>query len=618
MRGGRVRPGRVGAAPPVAEEAVQRKLATSQVSRPPRRPFVTLVLAGLMALATAAALAPDVGEGSASPAALDAARTFLEQNAGVEVSERNRELLGPAFVDVVEAAHARQEDAGTGAIFSSRMQERTQRKFEALADEAFELRMREFPAWRFGVTGPTTETVNHFSHAFVHSSLLALAVSLVFFVLAGISLEIAWTAPVFGAFCLLAATLPSVVFRLFDFAGGAPLSGASGLVSAVLGAYWVRGFGGRLPLPGFALIPAWAFAEFYLARGIRVENVDAAPLFTLASGLVFGAGAAVFLQLVGLERRLARQMDLDGDSDHSPAQHEAERSQLPSADPPQPAAHETTCYPVESDVDLDSPALPVASEVVDPNALPVASIERELDEGAAGLADDPTAPGGPPEAWNDPGLRHGLAADTDAGESPSLLDGDGLPDGYPDDSYLEADALSPDALGLETGELPDPSSLAHPFGDDELETDFDLGDPPLRALKLVVGVPIGAKEHALEVEVEGKGVSRIPFERVEAVAVAAVAGLSDKPVLIVDLVLNWLASPDQPLKVVRFHSNRFDPRRVVPAADSALDALRQLVAGIVEQSGASLLPDGSSLAGSRFARYADSACYEREVLGAEV
>jgi hypothetical protein len=143
------------------------------------------------------------------------------------------------------------------------------------------------------------------------------------------------------------------------------------------------------------------------------------------------------------------------------------------------------------------------------------------------------------------------------------------------------------------------------------------GERSLRRLKLVVGVPLGAKPQALEVEVEGRGASRVPFDRIEAVAVAAVSGLSEKPVLIVDLVLNWLADPSEPLKIVRFHSNRFDPCALVPNASSSLDALRRLVAGILKRSGAAPLPNAAAAAGSPFARYPDAATYEREVLGAE-
>jgi hypothetical protein len=398
----------------------------------------------------------------------------------------------------------------------------------------------------------------------------------------------------------------------------------------------------------------------------------------------------------------------------------------------EPPASETTRYPIDSDIDLHGTdeltdpeefeamnaslgAALAQPEEVDPNALSLASLEREL-AGDLGLEDGEELTD--PEAWNDPGLRADLGAEPELGSS-ELFDRDALAGGYAENAHLDAGALSADALSQEpspplagvgspsdTAPLPplgsDPGRLgaagavhenlgrpaagpapapdpalplaplgttplaaidddlldgpnsdtaplaaataqvtppaaapppaapappapaapataapASPFGDDDLETDLDIGTPTLRSLKLVVGVPIGVKSDALEVEVEGRGASRVPFARIEAVAVAAVAGLSDKPVLIIDLVLNWLADPADPLKVVRFHSNRFNPMTVVPSAGSAVEALKRIVAGTLKRSGGTPLPDARAVAGAPFPRYRDAATYEREVLGAK-
>jgi hypothetical protein len=157
--------------------------------------------------------------------------------------------------------------------------------------------------------------------------------------------------------------------------------------------------------------------------------------------------------------------------------------------------------------------------------------------------------------------------------------------------------------------------------EDDLDIDgpldsFDIaGD--LRPLKIVQGVPIGMKETVLEVEIDGRGASKIPFDRIEAVALAAVAGISSKPVLIIDLVLNWMGPSDEPMKLIRLHSNRFNPKRLAPSATSPVAALQQLVAHVIEQSGATPLPNASAAEGRPFASYGDVASYEREVLGGE-
>jgi hypothetical protein len=71
------------------------------------------------------------------------------------------------------------------------------------------------------------------------------------------------------------------------------------------------------------------------------------------------------------------------------------------------------------------------------------------------------------------------------------------------------------------------------------------------------------------------------------------------------------------MKLIRLHSNRFNPKRLAPSATSPVAALQQLVAHVIEQSGAMPLPNASAAEGRPFASYGDVASYEREVLGGE-
>ena len=76
-------------------------------------------------------------------------------------------------------------------------------------------------------------------------------------------------------------------------------------------------------------------------------------------------------------------------------------------------------------------------------------------------------------------------------------------------------------------------------------------------------LPLRLREDSLSLEVDGRGKTRLRHGRVEAVAAAAVRGLSAKSVLLVDLALNWNDAAGRPLQVVRLRSDRFDPRRLV-------------------------------------------------------
>jgi hypothetical protein len=60
--------------------------------------------------------------------------------------------------------------------------------------------------------------------------------------------------------------------------------------------------------------------------------------------------------------------------------------------------------------------------------------------------------------------------------------------------------------------------------------------------------------------------------------------------VLIDLLVDG-AGTEGPLRVIRLRSDRFDPRRLAPGVDGALDALRWMVQEIVSRSDARPLPD---------------------------
>jgi predicted RNA-binding protein YlqC (UPF0109 family) len=108
----------------------------------------------------------------------------------------------------------------------------------------------------------------------------------------------------------------------------------------------------------------------------------------------------------------------------------------------------------------------------------------------------------------------------------------------------------------------------------------------------------------------------VAFERVEAVAVAGVKGLSasGKAVLVIDLVMNWTRGDD--LQVVRLRSDAFDPRKLLGTQGSPLQAIRAFAARVRERSRAESLP-ASAPDDAPFRIFADVASYQSEVLRAE-
>jgi membrane associated rhomboid family serine protease len=142
-------------------------------------------------------------------------------------------------------------------------------------------------------------------------------------------------------------------------------------------------------------------------------------------------------------------------------------------------------------------------------------------------------------------------------------------------------------------------------------------DERARPLECAVGVPVGFDSDGVHVELENGSKKRVRFDRIEAVAVASVEGLTAQPVILVDLVLNWMSLTAEPLRLIRLRCDRFDPRRLVAAKVDPLDAVRALVKRLLQRSDATPLPDLQSASGMPFAAFESLAAYQRSVLMVE-
>jgi tetratricopeptide (TPR) repeat protein len=260
-------------------------------------------------------------------------------------------------------------------------------------------------------------------------------------------------------------------------------------------------------------------------------------------------------------------------------------------------------------------------------AIELAGLEGEAleenDFAQLGLAEELTDPGGS----DDPdGAANVSALDEAELSVAGLLDdrGTDLSDGreqWEDAQEIEPQApleppsdLDPGAVGFEERE--EDKAILEGGEESPLEA-LPTGTQTLRTAKVIEGAPVAVGAEALEVEITGRGLGRIPYSRIEAVAVAAVAGLSVRPVLVVDLVLNWNSRLDEPLKVIRIRGNQFDPLSLVPGAPSPLQALKDVIATISGRSGAESLPSEAALDGTPFHRCEDLAQFEAEILGVE-
>jgi len=140
----------------------------------------------------------------------------------------------------------------------------------------------------------------------------------------------------------------------------------------------------------------------------------------------------------------------------------------------------------------------------------------------------------------------------------------------------------------------------------------------LRTLRAIDAVPVELRADAVEIDTDGRGKSRLPFARIEAIALASVSGLGPRPVVVVDCVLNWRDDIASPLKLIRFRSDRFEPASLGLPADASdpTEGLRPFAERLHRASGAACLPAPAILAGGH-PSFPTLEAYEREVLGAE-
>jgi membrane associated rhomboid family serine protease len=138
-----------------------------------------------------------------------------------------------------------------------------------------------------------------------------------------------------------------------------------------------------------------------------------------------------------------------------------------------------------------------------------------------------------------------------------------------------------------------------------------------RTARAVAATPVALDAEGLLVEVPNGAKKRVPLDKIEALAVAAVGGLGPKAVIVIDVVMNWESGAGEPLKILRIRGDRFDPTALMAGTDDPLEALRAFTRELLYKSATLGLPDPQSVAGMPFAAYDDLASYERVVLGVE-
>ncbi len=208
-----------------------------------------------------------------------------------------------------------------------------------------------------------------------------------------------------------------------------------------------------------------------------------------------------------------------------------------------------------------------------------------------------------------------------------LLDPDDHPEPAPSPLDAQDDSLEPEAA-VSAADLLSPSEAEAELGQTDRQpaaiefTDTQPRaiefDDSSRGLESIVAIPTEFDAEGLMIEVEDGKKKRIRFDRIEAVSLAAIDGLGDRPVIVIDLILNWMSLRDESLRVIRLRGDCFDPRRMMEGDTDPLQAMRAFIVQLVEKTDATPLPDLQSVRGMPFASFSNLLSYHRDILMVEL
>jgi hypothetical protein len=139
-------------------------------------------------------------------------------------------------------------------------------------------------------------------------------------------------------------------------------------------------------------------------------------------------------------------------------------------------------------------------------------------------------------------------------------------------------------------------------------SDRAMADAPIRP-SVECGTLVGIDDDALIVKGAPNG--RLPYNDIQAVAVAEIMGLEDQSVTVIDLVLNWIRRYDEPLKIIRLRLNDLDLESLVSHTHALGSHFASLMGDILERTHAIPLPDPESALGTRITSYESPERYER-------
>jgi hypothetical protein len=138
--------------------------------------------------------------------------------------------------------------------------------------------------------------------------------------------------------------------------------------------------------------------------------------------------------------------------------------------------------------------------------------------------------------------------------------------------------------------------------------------PRFDSITTVDALPIELASDVLYFRLPSGRRAKVAWMEIEAISVAAVRDLSRKPVVVIDLLLNWNEARDSSLRSIRLRSDRLNPRHLIGDAESPTESLRSFLRELALRTSAEPLPDTDASRGRPFRAYRLLRDYQRQVL----
>jgi hypothetical protein len=195
-----------------------------------------------------------------------------------------------------------------------------------------------------------------------------------------------------------------------------------------------------------------------------------------------------------------------------------------------------------------------------------------------------------------------LAIDLGSEQAPALASAALADPDLPPEAREELEPIGADFVSSQGGE-----------GTPEDTEKSEIDEPIVHSVVAKRVVPRRLDGQTLEVEIDEKR-HAIDLATIQVIAVCGISRAAEKPVVLVDLLLDspWGERPK--LRVIRMTSNLFDPRQLV-GGDDAMVAFQTFIDRLFELSDAVPLPDPDAARGKPFQSFSTINEYEKEVLG---